>query len=280
MTLLTSGGDDPTGKKLRKMRPVKASASLRREYTAALKAQADLLRAASANLSELIKSGAARSQVTTRLVTLMESTQATIEKVAPTVAGSFVTQADAENKRATEENLRKAMGVNFLTILEEAPGVRDAVAKATTDNVALITSIPAEHWQKVAKAVLDNYAGSPDPTSLTSRIQQLGGVTKRRAGLIARDQTGKLSGALNSARQQSVGVESYIWRTAKDRRVVGDPNGLYPTPTARHHDHFEREGVEYRWDTPPPGGHPGEEIQCRCYAEPVLNPETLKVRHV
>ncbi len=45
----------------------------------------------------------------------------------------------------------------------------------------------------------------------------------------------------------------YKWRTRKDIVV--------------RKEHREREGVEFTWDNPPEGGHPGEAYGCRCWAE-------------
>ena len=46
----------------------------------------------------------------------------------------------------------------------------------------------------------------------------------------------------------------YIWRTRKDEKVRGK--------------HAEREGKIFNWHIPPTGGHPGEDYNCRCWAEP------------
>ena len=46
----------------------------------------------------------------------------------------------------------------------------------------------------------------------------------------------------------------YIWRTKKDDKVRGK--------------HAEREGKIFNWHVPPEGGHPGEEHNCRCWADP------------
>ena len=81
-------------------------------------------------------------------------------------------------------------------------------------------------------------------------------VSKSKAKLIARDQTGKLYGEINQARQDEAGITSYIWRTSMDERV--------------RDEHAEREGQEFEWCAPPDDGHPGIPIQCRCEAEPVL----------
>lgn len=46
----------------------------------------------------------------------------------------------------------------------------------------------------------------------------------------------------------------YIWRTRRDNKV---------RPA-----HADREGQIFSWDEPPTGGHPGEDHNCRCTAEP------------
>lgn len=52
--------------------------------------------------------------------------------------------------------------------------------------------------------------------------------------------------------------ERYIWRTAGDDKV--------------RHDHALRDGRVYSWNDPPEGDdHPGDDYNCRCWAEP-LNP--------
>ncbi|GHE91874.1 hypothetical protein GCM10016455_09780 [Aliiroseovarius zhejiangensis] len=46
----------------------------------------------------------------------------------------------------------------------------------------------------------------------------------------------------------------YIWRTRRDGKVRSA--------------HAEREGQIFSWGDPPEGGHPGEDYNCRCTAEP------------
>ena len=109
-----------------------------------------------------------------------------------------------------------------------------------------------------------------------------------RAKLIARDQTKKLNSNLNQARQQSVGITLYIWKTVRDERVVGRPGGLYPQGNKAHGNHYVMEGLYCRWDDSTvysedrgetwkkrqaemPQTHPGQDIQCRCHAAPVVD---------
>lgn len=48
----------------------------------------------------------------------------------------------------------------------------------------------------------------------------------------------------------------YIWRTKGDDKV--------------RDRHKERDGKVFNWHIPPEGGHPGEDYNCRCWAEPYV----------
>jgi hypothetical protein len=60
---------------------------------------------------------------------------------------------------------------------------------------------------------------------------------------------------LDARRQIRAGVEEYIWRSSDDDKV--------------RHTHSAYDDRVFRWDTPPPDGHPGQAYGCRCVAEPV-----------
>ncbi len=83
------------------------------------------------------------------------------------------------------------------------------------------------------------------------------GVSESRAHLIARDQSTKLTGQLVKYKQTEAGIEEYIWVTEGDDRV--------------RPSHRANNGETFRWDKPPKKtGHPGEDVNCRCRAKPVL----------
>ena len=100
---------------------------------------------------------------------------------------------------------------------------------------------------------------------LAARIARDGEILKSRATLIARDQTLKLYADIDRARQQRLGIAKYIWRSSGDGAT-------------RSH-HTDLDGLVFSWGEPPEGGgsraedsgHPGEGVQCRCTAEPVLD---------
>ena len=133
---------------------------------------------------------------------------------------------------------------------------------------------------------------------LQKYIYDLGHSTRERAALIARDQSGKAMSSFNQARLENCGFDYYIWRCQDDIRTAGNPNGddkelakkklkyrkagnlfVYEgnagTDTSKAHgNHWDREGKLFSWKTPPPDGHPGMGIQCRCYAEPWFGSES------
>ena len=68
------------------------------------------------------------------------------------------------------------------------------------------------------------------------------------------------AGAIYGLRQRALGIESYVWRTQGDDKV--------------RDGHAARAGRRFLWDDAPEGGHPGQDHNCRCIAEPVPSETT------
>lgn len=149
------------------------------------------------------------------------------------------------------------------------------------DNVGLITSIAQTSHDRVREIVTQAHQGQLSVRDLARQIESSFDVSRSRAVLIARDQTLKANANLTQLRQTRAGVQEYIWCCANDERVRGRPDGLYPNPSKTGRpieDHWRLEGTRQRWDTPPvvneatgETGHPGQRIQCRCVALPVVD---------
>jgi len=131
------------------------------------------------------------------------------------------------------------------------------LADWTTENVALIKSLPSETFDRIERIVLGGINDGRRWEDMADEIEKRFDVARGRAQLIARDQVGKFYGAVNRARQTELGVTQYRWRTSLDERV--------------RPDHREREGKLFSWDDPPEDGNPGQPINCRCTAEPDLS---------
>jgi SPP1 gp7 family putative phage head morphogenesis protein len=165
-------------------------------------------------------------------------------------------------KLVSEHNLRQLarMGVAAPIV-----GTPRAVAAFTAENVSLIRSISSDYFVDVEKTIHQAMAQGQRHESLIAGLQQRYGVTENRAKLIARDQVLKFNGSLNKLRQTKAGVTKFIWRTVEDERVRGA------------HDAFD--GNTYDWNDPPGDGSPeegtfpGTAINCRCWAQPIIEGE-------
>jgi len=157
-------------------------------------------------------------------------------------------------------NLRQFRGM-FKQVVEvdpftTEPWLEEQVGLCVEQNVGLITTVEERFFGEIQEIVFRGARQGLPTQEISQMIRERARVTKSRADLIARDQINKFNGQLTQLRQESVGVKKYRWRTSLDERV---------RPL-----HSSREGKEYDWSSPPSDGHPGEPINCRCFAEPIL----------
>ena len=153
-------------------------------------------------------------------------------------------------------SMRRAFGVR-VDLIADTP---IDLAGRIEENVSLIKTIPERFHESLADDLAKMQQSAPfNKQRIRSRLARRyksSGYNLRR---LTRDQNNKLVGQLNQARQTEVGVERYIWQTAEDERV--------------RETHAANNGKEFAWADPPAAtGHPGEDIQCRCVALPVLTP--------
>lgn len=187
------------------------------------------------------------------------------------IAIAWADQVNYVAKQRLEDSLGRALRRD-ITIADD-PAIWDAVALSAEESSKLIQTIPQDSLGKFTQAIVQHARGQPFPEdrTLSQEFQEIGKITMERAELIARDQTSKMNTAINQIRQTSLGIFEYTWRTREDNRVVGDPTGLYPKGNPVHGNHYIRNGLIFRWDSPPADGHPGYAINCRCKAIPRIN---------
>lgn len=159
------------------------------------------------------------------------------------------------NEEVFQRNLKRVAGAD---IFLDQPWLAGEITLFTEQNVSLITSIPEAAFSQVESIVNQAIQRGLRAEDIEDDIEARFDVSESRAKLIARDQVNKLNSQLTQLRQTDLGIEKYIWRTSLDERV--------------RDSHAAKEGNVYRWDDPPNDtGHPGEDFQCRCTAEPVLD---------
>jgi SPP1 gp7 family putative phage head morphogenesis protein len=147
-----------------------------------------------------------------------------------------------------------------VSVFRSEPFLKPLADGWVSENTSLIKSIPTKLNPEIEGIVRRGVTSGASVTDIAKQIKDRYGVTDNRARLIAQDQTLKLNADLTRHRLQSVGVERYVWRTVNDNRV--------------RHNHVERNGKTFAWDTPPSGGsHPGIEVRCRCRSEAIWDDE-------
>lgn len=179
-----------------------------------------------------------------------------IEETANRLATAAAQRSLAETDKRLAAVIGESMKVDISAALTESGPIRASVTKAVQANIDLIKSIPEQYFEKLGTTVWDNLIDGVRFEDLADKIRHVADVTESRAKLIARDQTSKMNGAFNEARQTSVGIDKYIWSTSGDERV--------------REEHAANDGKIFDWNDPPATGHPGEDIQCRCVALPYV----------
>lgn len=161
---------------------------------------------------------------------------------------------DATGKAVSKHNateMKRVVGIDPRVDF----GTANQLDQFRKNNVALIKSIADDQLDRVGEVLGTNYGLRVE--DLAELLEDEFSATKSRANLIARDQTSRLNGQLTKTRQESAGIDEYIWSCSQDERV--------------RETHLANEGKRFRWDTPPPiTGHPSDDIQCRCTAFPLI----------
>jgi SPP1 gp7 family putative phage head morphogenesis protein len=161
----------------------------------------------------------------------------------------------------------KETGKNLTNIFERR-NTQAELELRIARNVDLITSLAERTKLNLTGMIIDQVSDQDfDARKIGKLIRKENEVSERRARYIVRDQTHKLLSTINQLRLENLGITHYRWRNSKDRRVRGNPNGLYPN--ARY-NHWTREGKEYAFSNPPADGNPGIPYGCRCVAEPIV----------
>ncbi len=168
----------------------------------------------------------------------------------------------------TDTQLRKIMKDAGWTVeFTMTQGMRDIKDAVVHENVALIKSIPAMYHAQVEGIVMRGITAGNDLAAIAPQLQKQFGSTKKRAALIARDQTNKANAVFNKVRMLEIGITQAQW--------VHSHAGKVPRPT---HAKAGRDKVVYNiaegWYDPDPRVkrhiHPGELINCRCISKALV----------
>jgi SPP1 gp7 family putative phage head morphogenesis protein len=134
-----------------------------------------------------------------------------------------------------------------------------AILKASADwNAALVKDVSGQIQRQVSNIVFSGFQSKTSVYEVAKEISKTTGIARRRARNIAYDQINKLGAALNRARREQAGIDSYIWtHSAK----------LHARPT-----HLARNGMIFKNDDPriPKGDRCSEPPFCGCHERAVI----------
>ena len=185
------------------------------------------------------------------------------------LAQSISLETSTWNKQQIHRVFRQALGIN---LIGADPWLAGMLGTFAINNANLIKNVSTTFVNQTQQLVMEGMVKGWRHEVIAKKLlgtgkDELGKVSrfhmaKTRADLIARDQINKLNGNLTHLRQTDAGVTHYFWRDSNDVRV--------------RQSHAGFNGNRFSWKMGAPGGiHPGDEIQCRCWAQPDF--ETIKI---
>jgi len=175
-------------------------------------------------------------------------------------------QSSNDLKKATDK-LSGGLNIKTDSLSERT---RDIILASTDESSSLIKTIATDYTTEVKEALSRSI--STNTGSFTSLKESINGMLqgkyrtyKNKSKNIALDQTRKTFNNLAVSRMQDVGLDEFIWRHSAGSQ----------TPRSHHKDVLN--GNVYSISDPPvinektgAKGLPAQEINCKCYMEPVI----------
>lgn len=169
-------------------------------------------------------------------------------------------------KRINVQNKNEFQRLLAVDPFKDEPWLRPLSSDWVQENISRVRTVAEKSLGQLEATILRMVRGGESIKAIRGELEAVFGLTKREAKRLARDQVNKFNGQLTQERQTRVGVTEYVWHTAEDQRV--------------RPDHGRLDGETFKWKKPPvtvssgkragERNHPGGDIQCRCWAEPVL----------
>lgn len=181
---------------------------------------------------------------------------------APKLAAYFARAA----KDRAEADLKKILKDGGFTVgFKTTPTMNDALTASIEANVALIKSIPSQHFTQIEGMVMRATQTGRDLGALTKKLKASFGVTEQRAAFIARDQMNKATATVVRVRQEELGITEAIWLHSGGGN---HPRKSHVAFSGKPYDvakgaYLEENGkMIWTW--------PGVEINCRCVSRSIV----------
>lgn len=192
------------------------------------------------------------------------------------------------NNEQWAKQIRKILSIDWNTTADWWPELQKQWAE---NNYVLIKNLSKEYLTKLETLIITAVQSFWSYSDLEQQINKLAQtILNRRSALIARDQIGILLSQIWQKQYEEIGLSTYIWQTALDERVRGNPMGRYPKAIPSH---YVMEGLIMDWNNrsvfsrdgktwEPKTGimeplHVGMAINCRCVPRPYWDNVLSKV---
>lgn len=186
----------------------------------------------------------------------MKRWQKYFDELGERLARRFVGRLSKAEKARFEQALKDAgWTVKFRT----PRGVNNILQSAIIENVKLIKNLPEKYFMDVQSACSIAIQNGKDLEFLERELRKIEGINERRARTIARDQSNKITAALDREHASNLGITDAVWVYT------------YGSKEPRH-THVEMDGKRFKlseglYDPNPKVARkiqPAELINCRC----------------
>ena len=249
------------------LRPVRPSAAVRDEYQKKLEAQITMLHNSiiywtlakyRANAPEIAMDASPARVLRAELRKRGRIWRTKFAKLSPQLADYFAQSTANRVDGALEKMLRDA---GFTVRFKLSAAQNDIVQATVAQNVALISNLADKHIADVEGLVMRSVQTGRDMATLAKGLQELLGVSKRRAALIARTQNNLATATLTRARYIELGVKRARWLHSAGGKTPRPEHVAFSGKTYDIAKGAFLEG-EFTW--------PGVPINCRCVSIPIL----------
>lgn len=198
-----------------------------------------------------------------------------LDKNAEKIIKKYINQARKGVSDSILRNMRKIMGDKF-TVQSDSRKYGRMLKIREITNAELIRNTTSQIISNVTNVVYDGVTTGQSWHRVEKDLRTQKRIAADRIKRIARDQTAKLNENLNEMAMRDAGVEFFEWSTANDERVSTGYGG-----------HKQLDGKIYKWgdnanypviDTYGHRGVPGQRVNCRCSALPVILQKDYQAR--
>jgi SPP1 gp7 family putative phage head morphogenesis protein len=162
--------------------------------------------------------------------------------------------------------LKKPNKFYSVVFQKDDPLIQDFINAYTRSNIELVQTLGKQYIPQISQLASKTFLEGGSSKELAYQMLKFTDENKNKAAFWGRNELGSAYSEFTQARQTSVGIREYIWRSVGDNKV--------------REAHQELNGMKFNWlqgaretgllDDTPGARHPGQPYNCRCSAEPVI----------